>query len=125
MHIFDFHFNCGYSKPTRNMTIDDKSTLINAIWLHYTFFQPHAELQELRKGFQDTLQMELLVCLYPDDIRSLLCACTMYGVTAAFLLDSFVTHYSDDGTNRRTLEEAVMLNWSEYIVNCSGTMNKM
>ena len=92
--IFDFRFNCGYSKPTRNMTIDDKSML--SIWLHYTFFQPHAELQQLRKGFRDTLQMELLVCLYPDEIRSLLCACTMYDVTAAFLLDSFVTHYSDD-----------------------------
>ena len=123
--IFDFHFNCGYSKPTRNMTIDDKSTLINAIWLHFTFFPAPCRATAAEKGFRDALQVELLVCLYPDEIRSLLCACTMYDITAAFLLDSFVTHYSDDGTNRRILEEAVMLNWSEYVVNCSGTMNKL
>lgn len=117
---FDFRFNCGYNKPTRNMTLDDKSTLINAIWLHYTFFQPHAELQQLRKGFRDTLQMELLICLYPDEVRSLLCACTEFDVTATLILDSFVTHYSNSGTNKRTLEEAVILNWSEYITECSG-----
>ena len=102
---FDFRLT---NKPMRNINIDDKSTLLNAIWLHYTFFQPHAELQQLRKGFRDTLQMELLICLHPDEVRSLLCACTVFDVTAAFLLDSFVTHYSDDGSNRRTLEEAVM-----------------
>ena len=66
--------------------------------------------------------MELLICLYPDEVRSLLCACSVFNVTAAFLLDSFVTHYSENGTNKRTLEEAVMLNWSEYVTDCSGTI---
>ena len=119
---FDFRFSCGYNKPSRNMTLDDKSTLINAIWLHYTFFNPHAELQQLRKGFRDTLQMELLICLYPDEVRCLLFPSTAFDVTSAFLLDSFVTHYSDNGTNRRTLEEAVMINWAEYVTECSGTI---
>lgn len=117
---FDFRFSCGYNKPTNNMSLDDKSSFINAIWLHYTFFQPHAELQQLRKGFRDTLQMELLICLHSDDVRSLLLPSRMFDVTPAFLLDSFVVHYSEHGTNLRTLEEAVMLNWSEFITDCSG-----
>ena len=96
--------------------MDDKVTLINVIWLHYAFFQPHTELQQLRKGFRDTLQMELLICLYPDEVRSLLCACSVFNVTAAFLLDSFVTHYSENGTNKRTLEEAVMLNCQNMLL---------
>ena len=111
---FDFRFDCGYTKPTRNMTTDDIYTLVNCIWLHYTF-KPHAELQQLRKGFRETLQMELLICLHPDEVKSVLYASSLFDVTAGFLLDSFVTHYSDNGTNRRTLEEAVILNWSEYV----------
>ena len=68
------------------MSLDDKSSFINAIWLHYTFFQPHAELQQLQKGFRDTLQMELLICLHSDDVRSHLLPSWMFDVTPAFLL---------------------------------------
>lgn len=38
-----------------------------------------------------------------------------------FLLDSFVTRYSDNRTKSRTLEEAAILNWLEYVTECSGT----
>ena len=119
--IFDFRFDCGYTNPTRSITVDDIHTFVNCIWLHYTFFKPHAELQQLRKGFRETLQMELLICLHPDEVKSLLYASSSFDVTPGFLLDSFVTHYSDNGTNRRTLEESVILNWSEYVTECSGT----
>ena len=119
---FDFRFRCGYNKPTRNMSIDDKDTFVKAIWLHYTFFEPHAELQQLRKGFRDTLQMELLICLHPDDVRCLLLPSPMFNVTPSFILEAFVTHYSENGTNLRTLEEAVMLNWAEYITDCAGIL---
>ena len=94
--------------------------LTNAVWLHYTYFQPHAELQQLRKGFRDTLQMELLICIYPDDVRCLLFASTLFDVTTTFLNHSFITQYSDSGSNARTLKEAVILNWAEYITDCSG-----
>ena len=49
--------------------------------------------------------MELLT----DKVRSLLCACHVFDVTATLILDSFVR------------VEAVMLNRSEYITECSGT----
>lgn len=119
---FDFRFSCGYNKPTCSMSMGDKSAFVNASWLHYTFFQPHAELQQLRKGFRDTLQMELLICLHPDDVRSLLVPSTLFNVTPVFLLESFIVHHSEPGSNLRTLEEAVMLNWSEFITDCSGMM---
>ena len=48
---FDFQFNCGYTKPATRILIDDKDPFIKAIWLHYTYFLPHAELQQLQKGF--------------------------------------------------------------------------
>ena len=67
--------------------IDDKDPFIKAICLHYTYFLPHAELQQLQKGFRETLQMELLVCLYPDEIRALLVASSLYDVKASFFRD--------------------------------------
>ena len=93
---FDFRFDCGHTKATRSMTTDDIDMLVNCIWLHYTFFKPHVEL---RKGFRETLQMELLICLHPDEVKSVLYASSLFDVTPEFLLDSFVTHYSDNGTD--------------------------
>ena len=55
-----------------------------------TINQQHAELQQLKKGFRETLQMELLVCLHPDEIRALLVASSLYDVKAAFFHDHFV-----------------------------------
>ena len=81
---------------------------------------PHAELQQLQKGFSATLQMECLVCLYPDEIRALLVT-SLYDVKASFFHDHFVVQYSEQGSNGRTAE-AVMLNWVEGINDCaSGT----
>ena len=64
--------------------------------------------------------MELLICLHPDEVKSV---SSLFDVTPGFLLDSFVTHYSDNGTNKCTLEEAVILNWSEYVTESSGTIS--
>ena len=64
--------------------------------------------------------MELMVCLHPDEIRALLVA-SLY-VKASFFHNHFVVQYSEQGSNGRTAEEAVMLNWAEYINECaSGT----
>ena len=38
---FDFQFTCGYSKQQH---VTRWQVFINAIWLHFIFFQPHAEL---------------------------------------------------------------------------------
>ena len=60
---YNFQFSCGYAKPTRSMTLADKDEFIHAIWLHHVFFLPHAELEQLCKGFRDTLQMDRAVSL--------------------------------------------------------------
>ena len=57
------------------------------------------------------------IWLHSDDVRS---PSWMFNVIPAFLLDSFVGHCSEHNINLRTLEEAVMLNWSEFITDCSG-----
>lgn len=117
---FDFRFACGYTKPTQQIELSDKKEFIRSIWLHHVLFGPHAELEQLRKGFQETLQVQLLVCIHGDEVRALLASSTLFDVTVKYLQDSFVIQYSDNGSNDRTKEEAVMLFWFEYISNCKG-----
>ena len=102
------------------MGIADRDQVVKCIWLHFIFFVPHAELEQLKKGFRETLQMELLVVLHPSEMRSFLAASSDYDITPDYLLDSFIVHYSDQGSNKRTTEEAIMVNLSDYIMDLDG-----
>lgn len=92
---FDFRFRCGFSKPACNINISHKDELVKTIWIHYVFFAQHAELEQLRKGFRETLQMELPICLCPDEVYSLLVASAAFEVSTSFFLDDFIVKYSD------------------------------
>ena len=113
-------FECGYSKPAHRIDLSHKKEIIKALWLHYVFFTCHAEIEQLRKGFRDTLQMESLVCIHPREILSFLIATKKFDVTSAFLIDSILVNYSLPGSNLRTSEEAIILSWNEYLEECSG-----
>lgn len=49
-------FECGYTKATGRLTLADKEQLIKALWLHHVFFLAHVELEQLQKGFRETLE---------------------------------------------------------------------
>ena len=51
---FDFRFTCGYNKPTQQIELKDKHDLSRSIWLHHVLYNPHAELEQLRKSFRET-----------------------------------------------------------------------
>ena len=112
----DFRFECGYPKATNKLMLSDKQQLMRALWLHYVFFLAHAELEQLQKGFRETLQLESLISTYPEQIHCFLVASTTFDVTPDYLLDNFIIKYSEPGSNRRTKEEALMLYWTEYIL---------
>ena len=117
---YSFRFNCGYTKPVHCMDVDDKDDFIRSIWLHYVLFRPYAELEQLKKGFQETLQMQVLVCTYGKEVRLCLAASQLFNVTPNCLQDAFMIDYSDNGSNNRTKEEAIVYFWFEYISNCKG-----
>ena len=108
----DFRFECGYSKPTNRVELSDKYQIIKSVWLHYIYFLPNVELQQLRRGIHDTLQLGLLVCSNSSTLLSLLMASSAFEVSSDYLLDSFIIKYSEQGSNRRTVEEAIIVNWT-------------
>lgn len=114
----DFRFDCGYTKPTRSMSIADKDEFIHAVWLHHFFFLPHAELGQFRKGFRETLQVEIIACLPGEHLYGVLATTRAFDPTSKHLIDELMVNYSHEGSNNRTQKEAVMLCWSEYINEC-------
>ena len=34
--------------------------MVHSIWLHFVLFQPHAELEQLREGLCNTLQVDVV-----------------------------------------------------------------
>ena len=116
----DFRFDCGFLKPAHLLDLSDRDKLIRAIWLHYVFFLPHAELEQLKNGLQETLHLGTFICDYPKEMQCFLVTSTHFDVSSDYLLDSMIIRYSDHGSNKRTAEEAIILNWTEYVTECSG-----
>ncbi|XP_064405754.1 G2/M phase-specific E3 ubiquitin-protein ligase-like [Halichondria panicea] len=115
----ELRFECGYQKPTSSLQISDKEEILKTVWLHFVYFLPLAELQQLRKGLRETLQLEILMVQYPDDMHSFLATSIAFDVDGGDLLDWFVASYSERGSNKRKSEEAVYLMWSNYVMDCS------
>ena len=118
---WDFRFTCGYTKPTHLIEIKDKDDFVRRIWLHFVLYNSYAELEQLRKGFQETLQMISFVYTNGKEMRALLAPSRLFDVSVEYLQDAFAVNYSPNGSNYRTKEEAVMVMWLEYISNCNGT----
>ena len=50
------------------MDTTDQDEFIRAVWLHYVLFQPYAEMQQFQQGLKDTLQLDLLFTLHPEEM---------------------------------------------------------
>ena len=81
---------------------------------------PHAELVQFKEGFCQILEMEYLCCAYPDAVRSMLVLSEAFDITANLLLEMYVAKFSDQGSNNRTPEEALMLHFTDYVQDCAG-----
>ena len=112
--VAELLIKCGIN-PSEYTTLSKKIELLNAIWLHFVFFEVHTELQQFKKGFRETLEMEVLVGQNPVEIRSLLVPSDL-SMTAKALLDLFTVNYSSDEI-KRCLEDQVIAYWRRYIVN--------
>ena len=51
---FDLISECGFTKPTSKLTIDDKMTLVQTVALHQVILKTLGELSQFRDGL-DTL----------------------------------------------------------------------
>ena len=62
--------------------------------------------------------MELLLLTHGKHVRNLLAASHAFDPTPTFLIDGVIIHYSLEGSNNRTKEEAIVLHWADYVTCC-------
>lgn len=96
----------------------DRDDLIRSVWLYYVFFHPHAALEQLRAGFTQTLQMELITTCYAEQLRDILVTSDAFNPNEVDLIDEVIIKYSDSGSNDRRREEDIILFWTEFITSC-------
>ncbi len=115
---YQFIYDCGYAKPADSHTMKDRDDLIRSVWLYYVFFHPHAALEQLRAGFTQTLQMELITTCYAEQLRDILVTSDAFNPNEVDLIDEVIIKYSDSGSNDRRREEDIILFWTEFITSC-------
>ena len=115
---YSFRFDCGFNKPQSAITSADKQTFLRSVWLHYVVY---SELQQFRDGLLQTLQIEHLVHDHPDIVWSLL-AYKENELTAGFIQDLYEVHYSPKGSNDIKDEQAVIMNWYTFLLECEGNL---
>lgn len=102
----------------RAITLDDVPLLLRTVWLDFTLYRVYGETQQLRNGLLETLHFDHLVGASPDMIRCLLVSGAVPPLSAASLQDMMKIQYSLPGSNLRQSEEAVTLNWFNFLQEC-------
>lgn len=110
---FEFRFACGVTQSTYGMKLEDSSTIISALCRHFTVYSAVAELDQFVQGLQ-TLQFSSLMRKHPMLLRQVFKA-PQQEVTADFIQDFFNVQYSPPGSNRRSVEENIIMNWINYV----------
>ena len=85
---------------------------MSALCLHYTVLACLAELEQVRCGLT-IQQFSVLMELYPMTLREAFkpSQCT---VTSSFIQGLFVPELSLKGSNRRVIEEALIMVWIHF-----------
>ena len=110
------------SKATACTEFSDKKKIVDALCLHYTVLVSLAELEQLRRG----LAMQKFSCLmksFPAAIRKAF-EPPIKKITNAYIEDLFVADYSPVGSNKRVLEENILMTWVRYLQYVEGKIEQ-
>ena len=92
---------------------------MRTVWLHHTVCRVYGEIQQLKDGIVNTLNFNHIIASNPQAVRSLFVPSNFH-LTASFMQEEFIIEYSIDGSNDRVREEAVIMNWFDYLQDCEG-----
>ena len=118
---YSFRFDCGYTKADRLISVNEIQSFQRAVWLHYTVYRVYGEIQQLREGIMNTLNFGHLITTNNHAIRSFFIQEKYPHLSAAFMQEIFLVQYSPEGSNDRIHEEAVVMNWFDFLQDCEGT----
>ena len=113
-------FDCGFSKPVSCITMESRLGFVRCITLHYVLYRNYAELNQFKDGLLGTLGFKTLVQSHPVEMWSLLSVDKDRKLTAQYIQDLFSVNYSQHGSNKRPLEESIVMFLYDFLQECEG-----
>ena len=110
---YEFRYDCGVSKPVCPIKYSEKHKIVEAMCLHYSVLASLAELEQLRRGlsvqkFNSLMESSpqlIQKAFVPPDTK----------ISSDFLEDLYVPIFSPKGSNKRVIEEALIMTWITYL----------
>ena len=106
---------CGFLKPAAAVATGNIPDIVRAVYLEYTVLRSSQEIGQFIEGLQ-TVGIATLMKRHPLVIKKLFVYNGAANVTAQYLSELLVPIFSPRGHNQREEEEAVVLNWRDYII---------
>ena len=118
--LFDLRCMCGVTVPSTRLKFSDLSELIQNMCLHFVIYTAKSELDQLRDGLTTLGLLHIMESNYMQFLPSFL-ACHQEELTADKLIGLFkIDVWSPKGSNDREDEEAVIVNWENYVRTTKG-----
>lgn len=114
----DFHLDCGYTKPSVLVTLQDKEELIQIIALDYLVYRSQAEIDQLIEGLKTAGVLELLRN-QPEQMSAVFCG-GQKELTADRVAEMLDPFFSESGSNNRDIEESIMFNAEMMLQKVEG-----
>lgn len=111
---YSFRFDAGVSMPSNSVKIEDKEKITICIAKHFLIYVCKGELDQLKSGMQHLGVLDLMF-RHSALLGPLLTVSGIPQLTSSVLLELFNVDWSPEGSNQREIEEAVILNWTEYV----------
>ena len=115
---YDFRFACGVTKTVSRIELSDKKKIIDALCLHYVILVSLAELEQLRRGLA-IQKFNSLMESVPQAVRKAF-EPPIQEISSAFIHDMYTALYSPTGSNKRVIEESIMMSWVRYLQYVEG-----
>ena len=105
-------------KPVSQISLIDVPDIIRSVCMEFIVIRATHEMAQFQEGL-DMLLVGSLIKLQPSLLK-LLFTHSPHQVSAQDLINLLVPSYSPNGSNAREEEEAVMLNFNDYVQDLEG-----
>ena len=111
---YSFRFDAGVSMPFTSVKFEDKEEIATCIAKHFLIYMCKGELDQLKNGVKH-LGVHDLMLKNPALFRPLLTDAGKIRLTSSTVLKSFNIDWSPRGSNQWEDEQAIILNWTDYV----------
>ena len=110
---FKFINECGFLKQPHKVMLNDVREITETVCVEYLIQRNIAEIQQFIDGL-NVLSIGTLLKSHPERFKEMFLY-SPTAVTAHDLDKLFIPQLSPRGSNAREKEEAIVLNWKDYI----------